>query len=93
VKQDPHGYPAVRDTIHLIDSSGSKYFGLPFVKGARHPGHTCLGQPGALKPWFKQHYSTEEVDAGNVYFKPTGQPKEYRIYTDAEWKAVATTGG
>jgi len=87
VKQGPDRHPAVRDIIHLIDSSGAKYPGLPFIKGARLPGHTCLGKPGALKPWFARHYSADRVAAENVYFKPTGQPNEYRIYTESEWKA------
>jgi hypothetical protein len=47
VKQGTDGYPEVRDTVDLVDSAGIRYLGLPFVKGARHPGHTCLGQPGA----------------------------------------------
>jgi len=93
VKQGPDGYPAVRDIIHLIDSSGAKYSGLPFIKGARHPGHTCLGQPGALRAWFTRHYSPEKVEPVNVYFKPTGQPNEYRIYTESEWKAGANING
>jgi hypothetical protein len=92
VKQGPDGYPAVRDIIHLMDSSGMKYFGLPFIKGARHPSHTCLGQPGALRPWFARHYSADRVEAENVYFKPTGQPNEYRIYTESQWKVANTKG-
>jgi hypothetical protein len=87
VKQGSNGYPAIRDIIHLVDSSGSKYPNLPFIKGARLPGHTCLGQPGALKVWFKQHYSFEKVESVNVYFNPTGQPNEYRICTETEWSA------
>jgi hypothetical protein len=89
VRQGRDGYPAVRDIIHLIDSSDAKYDGVPFIKGARLPGHTCLGQPGALRPWFTRHYSVEKVELENVYFKPTGQPNEYRIYTESEWKTVA----
>jgi hypothetical protein len=88
VKQGRDGYPAVRDIMHLIDSSDARYHGLPFIKGARLPGHTCLGQPGALRPWFKRHYSVEKVELEHVYFKPTGQPHEFRIYTESEWKAV-----
>jgi hypothetical protein len=87
VKQGSDGYPAIRDIIHLVDSSGAKYSGLPFIKGARLPDHTCLGQPGALKVWFKQHYSFEKVESVNVYFKPTGQSNEYRICTETEWRA------
>lgn len=87
VKQGFGGYPDVRDIIHLIDSSGSKYSNLPFIKGARLPGHTCLGRPGALRPWFGRHYSAHSVEAENVYFRPTEQPNEYRIYTESEWKA------
>ena len=87
VKQGSDGYPAIRDIIHLVDSSGAKYSGLPFIKGARLPDHTCLGQPGALKVWFKQHYPFEKVESVNVYFKPTGQPNEYRICTETEWRA------
>jgi hypothetical protein len=87
VKQGSNGYPAIRDIIHLIDSSGSKYPNLPFIKGARLPGHTCLGQPGALKAWFKQHYCFEKVESVNVYFNPTEQPNEYRICTETEWSA------
>jgi hypothetical protein len=90
VKQGRDGYPNIRDIIHLIDSSDARYHDLPFIKGARFPGHTCLGQPGALRPWFSRHYSVEKVESGNVYFKPTGQPHEYRIYTESEWKAVAS---
>lgn len=85
VRCGPDGYPAVRDLIHLIDSSGVKYSGLPFVIGARHPGHTCLGRPGALKPWFTRHYPFEYVKTENVYLTPTGQQNEYRIYTESEW--------
>jgi hypothetical protein len=93
VKHAADGYPAVRDIIHLIDSSGAKYPGLPFVKGARLPGHTCLGKPGALRPWFARHYSADRVEAESVYFKPTGQPNEYRIYTKSEWKASTNIDG
>ncbi|MGA9040362.1 MAG: hypothetical protein WB421_07495 [Terriglobales bacterium] len=93
VKQSPDGYPDVRDMIHLIDSSGAKYTGLQFIKGARHPGHTCLGQAGALKSWFRQHYSADRVETQNVYFKSTGHPNEYRIYTESEWKALAKIEG
>ena len=91
LKQRADGYPAVRDVIHLIDSSGAKYSGLPFVKGARHPGHTCLGQTGALKRWFVQHYPFGHVTPENVYLEPTGQRDEYRIYTEAEWAASIQT--
>ena len=93
VKQAPDGHPAVRDIIHLIDSPGAKYPGLPFIKGARLPGHTCLGQPGALRPWFARHYSADRVEAEQVHFKPTGQPNEYRIYTESEWKASTKVNG
>ncbi len=92
VKQGPDGYPAVRDTIDLIDSSGTKYPGLPFIKGARLPGHTCLGQPGALKRWFALHYSFEKVRPESVYFMATGQRNENRIYTESEW-AIVRAGG
>jgi hypothetical protein len=91
VKQGPDGYPAVRDIIHLIDSSGAKYPGLPFVKGARLPGHT-LGQPGALRPWFTRHYPADRVEAENVYFKPTGNPNEYQIYAESQWKVANING-
>ena len=93
MKKGPDGYPDVLDIIHLIDSSGAKYRDLRFTKGARHAGHTCLGQVGVLKAWFKRHYPVEKVEAGSVYFKPSGQPKEYRIYTEAEWKAGANNNG
>jgi hypothetical protein len=75
--------------MHVIDSSGAKYFGLPFIKGARLPGHSCLGQAGALKPWFVRHYSRDRVESENVYFEPTGQPNEYRIHTESAWRALA----
>jgi hypothetical protein len=89
VRQGPDGHPAVREIFHLIDTSGTRYSSLPFIKGARLPGHTCLGQPGALRPWFTRHYSADRVESENVYFKPTGQPSEYCIYTESEWKALA----
>jgi len=92
VRQGADGYPAVRGSIHLIDSSGAKYPGLTFVEGARLPGHTCLGQPGALKRWFTQHYQFEQVESSNVYFKPTGQLNEYQIYSEAEWGAAGAPG-
>jgi hypothetical protein len=82
------GYPDVRDTIHLIDTDGKRYYGLPFVKGARHPGHTCLGQPGSLKPWFVRHYDFKHVTTEDVYLESTGQPNEYLIYTQAEWAGL-----
>ncbi len=89
VKRGPDGYPEVRDSIHLIDSDGICYPSLPFVKGARHEGHSCLGQPGALKPWFRKHYDEKRVRPEAVYLEPTGQSNEYRIYTEAEWGAKA----
>ena len=91
VKQGREGYPAVRDVIHLIDSSGTRYPSLPFVKGARLPGHTCLGQPGALKPWFLKHYSSHSVASESVYLTPTGGQNEYRIYTESEWAKSSGT--
>ncbi len=93
VKRGPDGYPEVRDTITLIDSDGIRYPGLPFVMGARHQGHSCLGQPGALKPWFRKHYDEKRVHEEAVYLEPTGKPNEYRIYTQAEWAAKAARGG
>src|SRR5580658_2112189 len=93
VKKRPDGYPQVRDTIHLIDSDGIRYPGLPFVKGARHDGHSCLGQPGTLKPWFRKHYDEKRVRAESVCLEPTGQSNEYWIYTEGEWTAKAARGG
>jgi len=92
VRQGPDGYPAVRDIIHLIDSSGVKYRDLPFIKGARLPGYVCLGKPGQLRPWFDRHYSSEKVLTEEVYFKPTGQPNEYRIYTKSQWQTSVIAG-
>jgi hypothetical protein len=92
VRQGSDGYPEVRDSIHLIDSSGAKYPGLTFVEGARLPGHICLGQPGKLKRWFTQRYRSEQVEPSNVYFKPTGQLNEYQIYSEAEWRAAGAPG-
>jgi hypothetical protein len=88
VKQGARGYPEVRDTIDLIDTDGKRYRGLPFVKGARHSGHACLGQPGSLKPWFVRHYDFKHVATEDVYLTSIGQPNEYRIYTHAEWAAL-----
>lgn len=88
VKQGSDGYPEVRDIIHLVDSTGSKYPNLPFIKGARLSDHICLGKPGALRPWFGRHYSADRVEAENVYFIATGQSNEYRICTESEWKAI-----
>jgi len=87
VKRGSDGYPDVRDIIHLIDSSGAQYPDLPFIKGARLPGHTCLGQPGALKPWFTRRFPFGEVKTENVYFEPTDRSNEYRILSESEWKA------
>jgi hypothetical protein len=84
VRQGADGYPSERDQIRLIDSSGATY-DLPFIKGAGIPGYTCLGKPGTLKPWFLRHYAADKIDGITVYFKPTGRPNEYRIYTGAEW--------
>jgi hypothetical protein len=86
IRQRSDGYPRERDHIRLIDSSGGTY-DLPLIKGAGVQGYTCLGRPGTLKPWFTRHYSAEEVEGEKVYFKPTGRPNEYRIYTEVEWKA------
>ena len=93
VRKDATGYPEVRDVIHLIDSSNLSYPNLPFVKGARFPDHTCLGQPGALKRWFTKHYPFELVKSEDVYFKPTGRQNEYLIFTDAEWQSSSAGGG
>ena len=94
VKRGASGYPQVRDSIDLIDSDGVPYRRLPFVKGARHADHTCLGQPGALKPWFRKHYDEKRANGGTVYLVPTERSNEYRIYTEDEWAAskVARNG-
>jgi hypothetical protein len=92
VKRDATGYPEVRDVIHLIDSSDLRYPNLPFVKGARLPGHTCLGQPGSLKRWFVKHYPFERVKTEDVYLKPTGRQNEYVILTEAEWRSSSVGG-
>jgi hypothetical protein len=89
VKRGSDGYPQVRDTINLLDSDGIRYPNLPFVMGARHGGHSCLGQPGALKQWFRKHYDEKTVHPETVYVEPTGRSNEYRIHTETEWAAKA----
>jgi hypothetical protein len=94
VKQDSSGYPAVGDVIDLIDSSGATYRRLRFVNGARYRGHTSLGQGKKLqlKEWFVRNYPIVYVKPENVYFDPTGNRGEYRIYTESEWKAGGAAG-
>jgi len=95
VKQDSHGYPAIGDVVDLVDSSGARYRGLPLVKGAGYPGHTSLGQgkKPQLKEWFVRNYPAVYVKPENVYFDPTGNRGEYRIYTESEWKAAGGAPG
>jgi hypothetical protein len=89
VRQDASGYPRIRDQIDLVDSSSTRYAGLPFIKGAGVQGYVCLGKPGALKRWFLQRFPAEHIpqENENVYFEPTGSPSEYRIYSASEWEA------
>src|SRR5207253_10802794 len=84
-------YTRKGDRVDLVDSSGGRYTNVPFIKGAGVQGYTCLGQPGALKPWFMRHYRSEQVEAASVYFKPTGQSNEYEIYSESEWRARGQT--
>ena len=93
IKRAVDGYPEVRDVIHLIDSEGNRYHGLPFVKGARFRGYTCLGMPKALKPWFLRHYDFNDAKKReSVYLESTGQRNEYRLYTEPEWMALKAAG-
>jgi len=91
VRQSVNVYPREGDRVDLVDSSGGRYTNVPFIKGAGVQGYTCLGQPGALKPWFMRHYRSEQVEAASVYFKPTGQSNEYEIYSESEWRARGQT--
>jgi len=92
IKQTMSGYPEVRQRINLLDSSGAALGELPFIKGARKAGYTCLGKPGALMAWFAQRYPFDRVRTETVYVARTERRDEYRIYSQLEWQQRFAAG-
>ena len=92
IKQTMSGYPEVRQRINLLDSSGAALGELPFIKGARKAGYTCLGKPGALMAWFAQRYPFDRVRTETVYVARTERRDEYRIYSQREWQQRFAAG-
>jgi len=86
-REESYSYPDVRDFIKLVDTGGEVYK-LSFIKGANRPGYALIGKPGTLKPWFKQRYSADEVDADNVFLELIQTTTQYRIFSSWEWKKL-----
>jgi len=77
-------YPALRDTITLIDTDGHDYE-LSFTK-PDFDHCICLGKPGKIKAWYQRKgFDEKQVDPDTwIFFQYTGMRNKFLILTENE---------